>query len=88
MQLHGFSVGIWQGKSGTLSKGWANGPKQVGVGIALIGGLPGPCSTSCPLSHNAILLADASFVLKPYLYWRIGRHIFQVGFQGIAEVFL
>ena len=88
MQLHCFGVGLRQSKCCTFAKGRANGTEDVGVGITLVGGLGWPCSAFCPLPHDAVFLTDAGFVLEPDFYRRFGRHMFQVGLQRIAEVFL
>jgi hypothetical protein len=39
--------------------------KEIGVLVALIGGLTRTRSTPRPLAHQAVLLADAGFVLEP-----------------------
>ena len=88
MQLHGLGVGLRQGECSTCAASGTNSPENIGVGIALVGGLAWPCSASCPLPHDAVFLADAGFVLEPDFYRRINGHIFQMSFQGKPKVFL
>jgi hypothetical protein len=40
----------------------------------LIDGLTGTCAALRPLSHAAILLADAHLVLEPDFYWNSTRN--------------
>ena len=88
MQLHGLCIGMRQSECRGFAKCGADRPEKIGVGIALIGGLAWPCSASCPLPHDTVFLADAGLILEPNFYRCINWHIFQMGFQGVAEVFL
>ena len=67
MQLHGFGVSMRQSKCRTCAAGRTNGPKQIGVGIALIRWLARSRSTLGPLPHDAVLLADTRLILEPDL---------------------
>ena len=42
MKLHGLGVGVWHGESRTGSACRADGTKEIGILIALIGRLAGP----------------------------------------------
>ncbi len=46
VELHRLGVGVGQGERRPDSAGWANGTEQVGVVVALVGGLPWPRSAS------------------------------------------
>ena len=88
MQLHGLRVSMRQGECCTGAACRANGTKEIGVGIALVGGLAWPCSTPGPLPHDAILLANAGLILEPDLNSRRGRNVVQVELQRGGKVFL
>lgn len=88
MQLHGFGVGLRQGKPGTGSPCRTDGTEQIGIGMALVGGLPWSCAAFCPLPDNTVLLAKPGFVLKPDLNRSVGRQMLQMGVQRLREVFL
>lgn len=88
MQLHGFSVGGWKDQSGTGPAPGADGTKQIGVLISLIGGQPGPGSLARPDAHPPVLLPDAGFVLEPDLDLRVLRQVCYVRRQRVGEVFL
>ena len=62
MKLHGLCVDVRQGKRGASAARRANGAKQVGALVALIGGLTRSRTAPCPLPHQAVLLADPGFV--------------------------
>ena len=63
MELHHVGVGIGQGKGCPDAAGGADRAEQIGVVIALVGGLARPRSAPGPLSKLAVLLADAGLVL-------------------------
>jgi hypothetical protein len=65
MQLHHGGVGIRQRQRGADAPRRADRAEQVGVVVALIGGLPWPRSAPGPLSDEAVFLADPSLILKP-----------------------
>jgi hypothetical protein len=58
VKLHHVGVGIGQGKGRADPAGGADRAEQIGVVIALVGGLPWPRSTPGPLPNLPILLAD------------------------------
>ena len=68
--------------------GRADGAEQIGVVIALVGGLPGPRSAPGPLPNLAIFLADAGFVLKPDFDRRRLWQTVEMGLQRARKVFL
>jgi hypothetical protein len=88
MELHHVSVGVGQGERGADPTGGADGAEQVGVVVALVGGLPRPRSAPGPLPNLAVLLADAGLVLKPDFDRRRLRQSFEMGLQRAREVFL
>ena len=88
MKLHHVGVGIGQRKGRADPSGWADRAEQIGVVIALVGGLPWPRSTPGPLPNLPILLADPGLILKPYLDRRRLRQAFEMRFQREREVFL
>ena len=63
MKLHHVGVGIGQREGAADAPRWADRAEQIGVVIALIGGLPWPCSAPGPLPNQPILLADPGLVL-------------------------
>ena len=67
MQLHCSGICEGQRQRCSCAPGWADGTEQVGAFIALVGGLDGSCATLGPLTDEAVLLADAGFVLEPDL---------------------
>ena|SRR5271155_5427347 len=88
VKLHhvGVRVGQRQSRSDTASR--TDRAEQIGVVVALVGGLSGPCSTPGPLADEAVLLADPGLVLKPDLdRGRLGE-AFEMGLQRAWEVFL
>jgi hypothetical protein len=88
MELHHVGVGIRkrEGRSDTASG--ADGAEQMGVVIALVGGLAWPCSAPGPLPNLAVLLADAGLVLKPDFDRRRLRQRFEMSLQRARKVFL
>ena len=62
MELHRVGVGKRQGQRRALAFCRADCAKEIGALVALVGGLR-PRSSPRPLSHKAVLLADARFVL-------------------------
>jgi len=67
VKLHGLGVGEGERKRGADASGGTNGAEEIAAFVALIGGLARPRSSPGPLPHEAILLADASFILEPDL---------------------
>jgi hypothetical protein len=88
VHLHRLGVGIGQRKRRADAARWADGAKERGVFIPLVGWLTRPRSAPCPLPNLAVLLADARFVLEPNLdrlaFWYVGEMRVQRG----REVFL
>ena len=67
MKLHRLGVGMGQGERRANAAGSADRSEQIGVFVALIGGLARPRSPLRPLSDPAVFLADAGFILG---WWR------------------
>ena len=88
MELHHVGVGIGQGKGRPDAAGGADRAEQIGVVIALVGGLAGPRSAPGPLPNLAVLLADPGFVLKPDFHRRRLGQSFKMSLQRAREVFL
>jgi hypothetical protein len=88
VELHHVGVGIGQRKRRADAAGRADRAEQIGVVIALVGGLPWPRSAPGPLPNLAVLLADAGLVLKPDFDRRRLRQSFEMGLQRAREVFL
>ena len=88
MKLHGLCVDVRQGKRGASAARRANGAKQVGALVALIGGLRGPGSAPRPLPDAAVLLADARLVLEPDLDGSAVRYAAEMRREEAGEVFL
>lgn len=63
MELHGVGVGVRQGEGCPFAARGTDRAEQVGVFVALIGGLTRPCSALGPLADEAVLLADPGFIL-------------------------
>jgi hypothetical protein len=88
MQLHHLRVDMGERQRRALAPGWTNRAKQIGVFVALIGRLTRTCSTPSPLTDQAILLADAGFVLEPDFDGRSRRQMSEMRLQRRVEVFL
>ena len=63
VKLHHVGVGIGQREGRADASRWADRAEQIGVVVALVGGLPGPRSAPGPLPNVAILLADPGLIL-------------------------
>ena len=57
-------IGIGQRQRRSHASRRADRAEQIGVVVALVGGLYGPRSTPGPLADEAVLLADPGFVLR------------------------
>jgi hypothetical protein len=68
VQVHRRGVAERQDQGRALALQRADGTKDVGRGVALILWRAGPGATPRPAAGDAVLLADASFVLEPDLY--------------------
>ena len=88
MKLHGLGVREGQRQSCPNATRRADGTEQIGTLVSLVGRLSWTRAAPCPLPHDAILLADPGFVLKPYLDRRDFGQIGQVRAQRAREVFL
>jgi hypothetical protein len=86
VELHGLGVGMGQCERRADAAGWANRSEQIGVVVALIGGLARARSTLGRLPNSAVLLADASFVLKPNFDRRRFRRAVEMSAQRAREV--
>ena len=62
VELHHGSVGVRKRKGRPDAAGRADRAEQIGIVVALVGGLPWPRSAPGPLPNQAVLLADAGLV--------------------------
>lgn len=67
--LHRPGIGLRQDERYALISRRADGAEYIGAFVSLIDGLTGTRAALRPLSHAAILLADAHLVLEPDLNW-------------------
>ena len=88
VKLHHVGVGVGQREGGTDAPRWADRAEQIGVVIALIGGLARSRSALGPLPNLPVLLADPGLVRKPYLDRRRLRQAFEMSLQRAREIFL
>jgi hypothetical protein len=65
VKLHHVGVVMRKHEGRPDAAGRADRAEQIGVVVALVGGLPWPRSAPGPLSNLAVLLADAGLVFKP-----------------------
>jgi hypothetical protein len=86
VELHRLGVGEGERQGRAFALSGADRAKQIGVFAALVGGLPGPRSAPRPLAHEAVLLADARFVLEPDFNRRALRQGGQMDVQDRREV--
>ncbi len=87
VQLHGFGVGIGQHDGCASASCRADSAEQVGILVALIGGLAGACAFAGPDARAAVLLAYARLILPPDFHAPFPAPAGQMGFEGLAEVF-
>jgi hypothetical protein len=88
VKLHGLGVGIGHGERGADTARWADGAKQIGVLITLVGWLTRSGSPLGPLANQAVLLSDARLVLEPN-FDRLARgNVREMRLQRRREVFL
>jgi hypothetical protein len=88
VKLHHVGVGVGKRQRRPDATGGADRAEQIGVVIALVGGLPGSRSAPGPLPNLAVLLADAGLVLKPdFDRRRLGQAV-ELSLQRAREVFL
>jgi hypothetical protein len=78
VKLHHVGVGVGQREGGADAPRWADRAEQIGVVIALIGGLARSRSALGPLPNLPVLLADPGLVRKPDLDRRRLRQAFEM----------
>jgi hypothetical protein len=88
VKLHHVGVGMRKRQGGPDAASRTDRAEQIGVVIALVGGLPRPRSAPGPLPNLAVLLADAGLVLKPDFDWGRFGQPFKMSLQRAREVFL
>ena len=88
MELHHFRVGVGQRQRRAFALGGTDRAEEIGVLVALVGGLTRTGSAPRPLPHEAVLLADARLVLEPDFDRRSRRKVGQMRLQRRFEVFL
>jgi hypothetical protein len=88
VELHHISVGVGQHEGRPDAPRWADRAEQIGVVIALVGGLPWPRPAPGPLPNLAVLLADAGLVFKPDFNRRRLGQAADMSLQRAREVFL
>jgi hypothetical protein len=88
VELHHVSVGVGQHEGRPDAPRRADRAEQIGVVVALVGGLPWPRPAPGPLPNLTVLLADAGLVLKPDFDRRRLRQSFEMSLQRVGEVFL
>jgi hypothetical protein len=88
MELHHVGVGIGQRQRRPDAASGADRAEQIGVVVALVGGLPWPRSAPGPLANEAVLLADAGLIRKPDFDRRRLRQAIEMSSQREREVFL
>jgi hypothetical protein len=88
VKLHHVRVGIGKRQRRSDAPRRADRAEQIGVVVALVGGLYGPRSTPGPLANEAVLLANSGFILEPdFDRRRLGDSI-EMSLQRAREVFL
>ena len=88
VKLHHVGVRVGQGESRSDTASRTDRAEQIGVVVALVGGLSGPRSAPGPLANKAVLLADPGLVLEPYLDRRRLGQTVEMSRQRAWEVFL
>ena len=88
VKLHHVGISIGQRQRRSHASRRADRAEQIGVVVALVGGLPWPRSAPGPLPNLAVLLADAGLVFKPdFDRRRLGQAV-DMSLQRAREVFL
>jgi len=88
MLLHGLGVGVGHHQGRALIASWADRTEDIGVLVALIGGLAWTRTFCSPLVDLAVLLANPCFILEPDFNGLVGGDVFQAFCQRFREVFL
>ena len=88
VKLHHVGVRVGQRQSRSDSACRTDRAEQIGVVVALVGGLSGPRSTPGPLADEAVLLANSGFILEPDFDRRRLGDAFEMSLQRAGEVFL
>lgn len=88
MELHHVSIGMGQRQRRADAARGADRSEEVGVLIALVGRLDRSRPTPGPLPDEAVLLADAGFILEPDLDLPALGYAREVRRERAAEVFL
>lgn len=88
VHLHGMGIGEREHKCGPLGEPGTDGPEEIGIGVALVGGQAGACAGLGPDPRTAILLPQPGLVLKPDLDgFALGQACY-VAFERAGKVFL
>ena len=87
VKLHCLGVGEGQRERGADAACGTDGAEEIRAFVALIGGLARPRSSPGPLTHEAVLLPDAGFVLEPDFDRRRRRQAIEMSAQRAREVF-
>ena len=88
VKLHHLGVGVGQRQGGSDAPRRADRAEQIGVGVALIGGLSRSRSAPRPLADKAVLLADSGLILEPDFDRRRLGQAFEMSRQRARKVFL
>jgi len=88
VELHRLGVGEGQRQSRADAPGRADRPEQIGAFVALVRRLARPRAAPGPLPNQAVLLADAGFVLEPDLDGLAASYTADMGLERAREVFL
>lgn len=88
MHLHRLGADIGQRQGGPDTARRADRAEEIGVLVALVGGLAGSRPAPRPLPDDPVLLPNPSLVLEPDFDLFALRQVSDVGVQGPGEVFL
>jgi len=88
VELHCLGIGEGQRQASADAPGRADRPEEIGTLVALVRRLARPRAAPGPLPDEAILLADAGFVLEPDLDGLAAGYPADMGFERAREVFL
>jgi hypothetical protein len=86
VELHHGSVGVGQREGRADAAGRADRAEQIGVVVALVGGLARARPAPGPLPNLAVLLADTGLVFKPDFDRRRLRQSVEMSLQRVREV--